>query len=102
MLVARLSRLVAIGALALFVGCQRPAPSGPVRTADDAADVAERALRAADLDEQIVSTDRQGGAWIVTSRRPETSLVGHLVTVDAASGRITMERYRTLQLVGPP
>lgn len=102
MSVARLARLTLAGAFALLAACGRAEVSEPVRTSDEANDVAQRALRSAHLDEEIVDTQRQGGAWIVTTRWRESSAAGHLVTVDAASGKVTVERYRTLQIGKPP
>src|SRR5690349_8136891 len=98
----RLSTLIAAGALALLAGCGRAEVSGPVRTASEADDVARRALRAAHLDEEVVGADRQGGAWIVTTRWRENSFGGHLLTIDAANGKVVFERYRTLQIAEPP
>jgi hypothetical protein len=88
--------------LALLAACGRAEPGGPVRTEDQARAVAQRALNAAHLDEQIVDAEREDGAWLVTTRWRETPAAGHLLTVDAASGRVRFERYRTLQLSGPP
>src|ERR1700741_3183294 len=90
--------LIAVSAAALLAGCGRDQPSGPVRTPLEASEIAQRALRSAHLDEQIVSAERSGDAWVVTTRWPETSLAGHIVTVDAASGTAKVERYRTVQL----
>jgi hypothetical protein len=90
--------LIAAVVVMLAGACGRDDGPGPVRTASDAAEVAQRALRSAHLDEEIVSAERQDGAWLVTTRWRETSMAGHLVTVDAANGKVTMERYRTLQL----
>ncbi len=98
MSVARGQPLIAAAALVLLAACGRASPAPPVRTANEAADIAQRALRSAHLDEEIVGAERQDGAWLVTTRWRETSMAGHLVTVDAASGKVTMERYRTLQL----
>ena len=81
-----------------LAGCGRHEPAGPVRTALQASEIAQRTLRKAGLDEQVVAAQRQGAGWIVTTRRPETSLTGHLVTVDAASGKVTVERYRSVEL----
>jgi hypothetical protein len=74
---------------------------GPVRTALQASELAQRELRAAGLDEQVIDAQRQGGAWLVTTRWRETARAGHLVTVDAATGKVTVERYRSVEL-GPP
>ena len=84
-------------AAALVAACGRPA-AGPVRTPLQASEAAQQALRAAHLDEQVVDARRQGDAWVVITRWPETSLNGHLVTVDAATGRVRVERYRTVEL----
>jgi hypothetical protein len=88
--------------LLLAAACGRAERSGPVRTAEDAARVAHDALSSANLDEEIISVDRSDGAWMVTTRWRETSMAGHLVTVDAASGKVRMERYRMLQLGRAP
>ena len=82
---------------ALVCGCGGEA-SGPVRTPMKAAEAAQRSLRAAGLDETVVDVRRQDGAWLVITRWRETSLAGHLVTVDAATGRTTVERYRSVEL----
>ena len=92
--------LIAACLFALVAGCGRADPSGPVRTPMQASEIAQRTLRSAHLYEEVVDAERQGGAWIVTTRRRETSMTGHLVTVDAASGDVSVERYRTVQL-GP-
>lgn len=84
-----------------LAACGRREPAGPVRTPLEASEVAQQTLRAAGLDEEVVAAQRQGGGWIVTTRRPETSLAGHLVTVDAASGKVTVERYRSVELAPP-
>jgi hypothetical protein len=86
----------------LVAACGRSERPGPVRTAEDAARVAHDALSSANLDEEIISVDRSDGAWMVTTRWRQTSMAGHLVTVDAASGAVRMERYRMLQLGGAP
>jgi len=88
-------------AAAWLAACGRPQPSGPVRTPLEASEAAQRALRAAHLDEQVVDARPQGDAWVVITRWPETSLNGHVVTVDRASGRVRMERYRTVELAPP-
>lgn len=89
-------------AAALSLGlaaCERQSEAaGPVRTPLQASEIAQRTLRKAGLDEQVVAAQRQGAGWIVTTRRPETSLTGHIVTVDAASGKVTVERYRSVEL----
>lgn len=91
---------LALVAALLLSACERPARPHPVRTPLEASEAAQRALRAAHLDEQVIDARRQGDAWIVITRWPETSLNGHLVTVDGASGAVRMERYRTVEL-GP-
>lgn len=78
--------------------CGRSEPSGPVRTPLEASEIAQRALRAAHLDEQVVDARRQGDAWVVITRWPQTSTNGHLVTVDRETGAVRMERYRTVEL----
>jgi hypothetical protein len=87
--------------MALAAACGRAPPAAAVRTPEAAAQAAERALDAAHLDEEVVSVDRAGDVWIVTTRWRESSVAGHLVTIDAATGRPTLERYRTVQLGGP-
>jgi hypothetical protein len=72
----------------------------PVRTADDARAIAEQALERAHLDEEVVSAERTHDGWIVTTRWRDTSVAGHLVTVDASNGKVSFERYRTIQLGG--
>lgn len=81
-------------------GCARGQRDGAVRTPMQAAEIAQRALRGAGLDEQVVGAERQGESWIVTTRWRETPRAGHLVTVNAATGAVTVERYRTLELDG--
>ena len=82
----------------LAAACSRSELSGPVRTALQASEIAQRDLRAAGLDEQVIDAQRLGDAWIVTTRRKETARAGHLVTVDVASGKATVERYRSVEL----
>ena len=72
--------------------------SGPVRTPMRASEIAQGELRAAGLDEEVIDARRLGDAWVVTTRWRETSLAGHLVTVDAATGKVTVERYRSVEL----
>jgi len=98
MAVVRPSRLIIAGAFALLAACGRAEPSGPVRTSAEANEIAQRALRSAHLEEEIVSTEHRDGAWVVTTRWRESSTAGHLVTIDAASRNVTFERYRTLQI----
>jgi len=85
-------------AAACLAACGRTQAPGPVRTPLQASEIAQQALRAANLDEQVVDARRQGDAWVVITRWPQTSLNGHLVTVDRASGKVTMERYRTVEI----
>jgi hypothetical protein len=59
---------------------------------------AQNALRSAGLDEQVIDARRQDGAWLVITRWRETSMAGHLVTVDAETGKVTVERYRSIEL----
>jgi len=96
------TRLIVAAAFALLAGCGRAELSGPVRTPGDADEIARRALKSAHLDEEIVSTERYDGAWLVTTRRRESSAAGHLITIDAASGAPSFERYRTLEIGQPP
>ena len=88
---------VAVAAL-LLAGCGGSDLSGPVRSPMRASEIAQRELRAAGLDEEVIAADRQGDAWVVTTRWKETSRAGHLVTVDAATGKATVERYRSVEL----
>jgi hypothetical protein len=74
---------------------------GPVRSPMQAAEVAQRALRAAGLDEEVIDSRRQGDAWLVITRWRESSVGGHLVTVDAATGQARVERYRSVELGAP-
>ncbi len=92
----------ALLAALLAAACGRGPTSGPVRTAEQASEIAQDALRSAGLDEEVIDSRREDGAWVVTTRWRETSMAGHLVTVDAATGRTTVERYRSIQLGGPP
>ncbi|MDB5445702.1 MAG: hypothetical protein JWQ97_1019 [Phenylobacterium sp.] len=86
----------------LLAACGRAPPAGPVRTPEQARQIAEQTLKSAGLDEEVLGVARQGGGWIVTTRWRETSVAGHLVTVDAATGKVTVERYRSLELAPPP
>jgi hypothetical protein len=86
----------------LLTGCGRADVAGPVRTALQASEIAQRELRAAGLDEQVIDAQRQGDAWLVTTRWRETPRAGHLVTVNAASGKAKVERYRSVELGRPP
>jgi hypothetical protein len=82
----------------LAAGCGGSGSAGPVRTAMQASEIAQGELRAAGLDEEVIDARRLGDDWVVTTRWRETSLAGHLVTVDAASGKVTVERYRSVEL----
>jgi hypothetical protein len=84
--------------LGLLAACGRGGAAGPVRSPMRASEIAQRELRAAGLDEAVIGVQRQGGAWVVTTRRKETARAGHLVTVDAASGKVTVERYRLVEI----
>jgi hypothetical protein len=95
-------QILSLAALALLAACDRGPPSGPVRTAEQASEIAQDVLRSAGLDEEIIDCRREDGAWVVTTRWRETSMAGHLVTVDAASGKAAVERYRSIELTGPP
>ena len=92
-------QLLSVAVLAvLAAACGRAGSSGPVRTALQASEIAQRDLRAAGLDEEVIDARPLGGAWVVTTRWRETSRAGHLVTVDAGSGKVTVERYRSVEL----
>ena len=82
----------------LATACGGSGSSGPVRTALQASEIAQRELRAAGLDEEVIDARRWGDAWVVTTRWRETSMAGHLVTVDAARGTVKVERYRSVEL----
>jgi hypothetical protein len=89
----------AVAVLLLLAGCGRgDLAGGPVRSPMRASEIAQRELRAAGLDEEVIAADRQGDAWVVTTRWKETARAGHLVTVDAATGKATVERYRSVEL----
>ena len=98
-----LRRQVLSGAVVavLLTACGGADVAGPVRTALQASEIAQRDLRAAGLDEEVIDARRLGGAWVVMTRRREVATAGHLVTVDAATGKVTVERYRSVEL-GPP
>jgi hypothetical protein len=85
----------------LLTACGPADLSGPVRSPMRASEIAQRELRAAGLDEQVIAAERMGDAWVVTTRWRETSRAGHLVTVDARTGKVTVERYRAVELGGP-
>ena len=90
--------LIIAHALVLLAACGRAEPGRPVRTPAEAAEVARQALKSAHLDEQVVGVEQQDGAWIVTTRWRDTPVAGHLLTVNAANGAVSFERYRTVQL----
>lgn len=94
-----LPRLGCCALILLVSACGRAA--GPVRSPMQAAEVAQRALRSAGLDEEVIDARRQGDAWLVITRWHETSMAGHVVTVDATTGKAVVERYRAVEL-GPP
>jgi hypothetical protein len=94
-------RQVLGGLAVLLMGCGRADLSGPVRTPMQATEIAQGELRAAGLDEQVIDARRLGDAWVVTTVRQETSRAGHLVTVDAGTGKVTVERYRSVELGRP-
>lgn len=95
---ARIQSLVCAALLLLLSACGPGEPAGPVRSPMQAVERAQHALRAAGLEEQVIDARRQDGAWLVITRWPETSMAGHLVTVDAETGAVTVERYRSVQL----
>jgi hypothetical protein len=88
-------------AILLFAACDRGQASGPVRSPMQAVERAQHELRAAGLDEQVIDARREGDAWVVITRWQETSMAGHLVTVDATTGATTVERYRSIELGRP-
>jgi hypothetical protein len=94
-------QLAAAAALLPLAACGSGERHGPVRTALQASEAAQRSLRAAGLDEQVIDARRQDGHWLVVTRWRETSMAGHLVTVDAKTGAVAVERYRSVEL-GPP
>jgi hypothetical protein len=94
--------LMALAVALLLAGCGQRAPHGPVRTPMRAGEIAQQTLRAAGLDEAIVDVRREEGAWMVVTRWRESSVAGHLVWVDAATGRTRVERYRSVELAPPP
>jgi hypothetical protein len=83
---------------AVLASCGRDEPSGPVRSPMRASEIAQMELRAAGLDEQVIGAERRGPAWVVTTRRPDRPTSGHLVTVDAQTGAVRVERYRLVEL----
>lgn len=101
-MMARWHVLASVTLALLSVACGREARSGPVRTALQASEVAQQTLRSAGLDEQVIDARREDGAWLVVTRWPETSMAGHLVTVDAETGAVKVERYRSVQLGRAP
>lgn len=84
-----------------LVACSGGESAGPVRTALQASEIAQRELRSAGLDEHVIDARREGEAWVVTTRWPQTSAAGHLVTIDAATGEAKVERYRSIELGRP-
>jgi hypothetical protein len=100
-MVPRRLRLAASLGFALLAACGSGRPSGPVRTPMQASEIAQDALRSAGLDEEIIDCRREDDAWVVVTRWPQTSMAGHLVTVDARTGAAKLERYRSIELGGP-
>jgi hypothetical protein len=94
----RLQRLGCTALVLLLSACARGESSGPVRSPMQAIERAQHELRAAGLDEEVIDARRQNGGWLVITRWRETSMAGHLVTVDAETGAVTVERYRSVQL----
>ncbi|RAK60098.1 hypothetical protein DJ021_09910 [Phenylobacterium hankyongense] len=82
----------------LAAACGPAGPAGPVRSPMRASELAQRELRAAGLDEAVIDARRQGDRWVVTTRRRESSMAGHLVFVDARSGQVTVKRYWSVEL----
>jgi hypothetical protein len=98
----RLQRLAgATLVLLLAAACDRGQARGPVRSPMQAVERAQHELRAAGLDEEVIDARREGDAWVVVTRWHETSMAGHLVTVDATTGAATVERYRSIELGRP-
>jgi len=97
----RFPRLGCAALVLALSACGRDGASAPVRSPLQAAEVAQRTLRAAGLDEEVIDARRQGDAWLVITRWRETSMAGHLVTIDAKTGAATVERYRSIQLGRP-
>jgi hypothetical protein len=97
----RLQPLACTALMVLLAACGRGPAAGPVRSPMQAVERAQHELRAAGLDEEVIDARRQGDAWLVITRWHETSMAGHLVTVDAATGSTRVERYRSIELGRP-
>jgi hypothetical protein len=74
------------------------APSPEVRTPFRAVEVAQATLREAGIREHAVASSKRGGSWVVITRSEKNARMGHVVTVDAATGKVSVERYHSVQL----
>lgn len=90
-------RVQALAALLLLAACSGAEPT-EVRTPIRAVEVAQANLRAAGLDEQVVSSNRHGPVWTVVTRSAKSPKAGHVVTVEAATGRVSFEKYQDVQI----
>ncbi|HEY8574004.1 hypothetical protein [Phenylobacterium sp.] len=83
----------------LLAACARSGPT-EVRTPMQAIEAAQAALRAGGLNEQVVAANRTGTVWTVITRSKKSAKAGHVVTVEAATGKASYEPYHSVQL-GP-
>lgn len=90
--------LALLAGLTILAACAPAGKPGEVRTAIRAVEVAQARLRAAGLDEQVLSSDRRGEAWVVVTRSSRSPNFGHVVTVEAADGAVTVDKYHAVQL----
>lgn len=98
-----MSRKPILLAAALLLAACAPRGGDKVRTSFQAVEAAQRSLRAAGIDEQVAASDRHGAVWIVLTRKGDSrNRVGHVVTVEAATGKVSFDRYQSVQIgVGP-
>lgn len=84
--------------LVLALAVTACSPSKEVGTPFRAVEVAQATLRQAGVHEQAVASSKRGGSWVVITRSEKSHRVGHVITVDAATGEARVEKYHDVQL----
>lgn len=89
-------RAAALLAVLALAACSPP--SGEVRTPIRAVEVAQGSLREAGFQEQVLSSDQRGDVWVVITRSEKSPNFGHVVTVEAATGKVSVDKYHSVHL----
>jgi hypothetical protein len=90
--------LALLAALSILAACADASKPGEVRSAIRAVEVAQATLREAGFDELVLTSDKRGENWVVVTRSSKTPNFGHVVTVEAATGKVSVDKYQSVQL----